>query len=495
MDFFQFNLALLQGPLSIVGSVAKQAENIVYTVVGKDSILGVTGQDSCVHLYGVDDELQPMWNSTAPPRLTVDEDGHIMSVGMLVQVEASREDVVSKTANVDESHNNLGPSSPWTGQPPPLVGLGDVELSLQPAVLSAAPLCLLMDPVVPERLYCYHAAGMDAISLQCLPFSADSSSRIFTGDPHPLVVPLLDTCPGGGIVPQPLLGVVPILDPFGETWLVAVTVQGECAVVEVKPQPTLANPLYIEGVKQNHSSDLEALEAGVFQMMSRELLLGPKDIPISQVTLSGMPLTVDTIEGRTFLHDQCKLLREKYIEYAHRVHVELTSHGTRLHEIVQEQQRLLHQVQEKMKQAQKTTGYLVGRLEKTFETTCQLEQRIKACSSLPSLRQNPLTESEMNFKSELDVMRLQNHEVFHSVIDLLVDRCEQVCQEQRLNSRVVSGSPRRQGVSMGEKAMSGGKQAMPVVPGSQMRHIKVGIMDLIVLKLVRCIAHHININF
>ncbi len=181
MDFCQFNLALLQGPLSIVGSVAKQAENIVYTVVGKDSILGVTGQDSCVHLYGVDDELQPMWNSAAPPRLTVDEDGHIMSVGMLVQVEASREDVVSKTANVDKSHNNLGPSSPWTGQPPPLVGLGDVELSLQPPVLSAAPLCLLVDPVVPERLYCYHAAGMDAISLQCLPFSADSSSRIFTG--------------------------------------------------------------------------------------------------------------------------------------------------------------------------------------------------------------------------------------------------------------------------------------------------------------------------
>ncbi len=84
-------------------------------------------------------------------------------------------------------------------------------------------------------------------------------------------------------MPQPLLGVVPILDPFGETWLVAVTVQGECAVVEVKPQPTLANPLYIEGAKQNHSSDFEALEAGVFQMMSRELLLGPKDIPISQV--------------------------------------------------------------------------------------------------------------------------------------------------------------------------------------------------------------------
>jgi hypothetical protein len=98
------------------------------------------------------------------------------------------------------------------------------------------------------------------------------------------------------------------------------------------------------------------------------------------------------------------------------VHVELTSHGTRLHEIVQEQQRLLHQVQEKMKQAQKTTGYLVGRLEKTFETTCQLEQRIKACSSLPSLRQNPLTESEMNFKSELGKFRTSQARSICSVV-------------------------------------------------------------------------------
>jgi hypothetical protein len=33
--------------------------------------------------------------------------------------------------------------------------------------------------------------------------------------------------------------VVPILDPFGETWLVAVTVQGECAVVEVQSRTIL----------------------------------------------------------------------------------------------------------------------------------------------------------------------------------------------------------------------------------------------------------------
>jgi hypothetical protein len=51
------------------------------------------------------------------------------------------------------------------------------------------------------------------------------------------------------------------------------------------------------------------------------------------------------------------------------VHVGLTSHGTRLHEIVHEQERHLQQIQEKMKQAQRATRYFVGSLEKTFETT------------------------------------------------------------------------------------------------------------------------------
>lgn len=38
-----------------------------------------------------------------------------------------------------------------------------------------------------------------------------------------------------------------------------------------------------------------------------------------QVSNSGRPLTLDTIEGKELLHDQWKLLHEKYIEYIHRV--------------------------------------------------------------------------------------------------------------------------------------------------------------------------------
>lgn len=96
------------------------------------------------------------------------------------------------------------------------------------------------------------------------------------------MVPLLDTCPGGNVVPLPLLGVAPIQDCLGETWLVAITSRGDCAVVEVKPQRVQSSPLYLEGNKQT-KGDNESLDAGVFQTMSRELLLGPKDIPIPQV--------------------------------------------------------------------------------------------------------------------------------------------------------------------------------------------------------------------
>lgn len=179
-------MTILQGPLPITGSVAKQAENIAYTVVGSDSILAVSGKDSCVHLYGVDDEMQPMWNTANPPRLTVDDDDHILSVGMLAQVvQQDQSSIPTSLLSISNQHGvnatDEDASTSWTGQPAPLVGLADVELSLQASVLSSAPISLFVDPVVPERLYCHHAAGMDAIILQWLPFSDDAANKRFTG--------------------------------------------------------------------------------------------------------------------------------------------------------------------------------------------------------------------------------------------------------------------------------------------------------------------------
>lgn len=58
-------------------------------------------------------------------------------------------------------------------------------------------------------------------------------------------------------------------------------------------------------------------------------------------------------------------------------------------------------LQDELKQAQRGTGALGGRIEKDSEETWQLEQQIKACSNLSGLRHKPLTEAELEFKSEL----------------------------------------------------------------------------------------------
>ena len=95
------------------------------------------------------------------------------------------------------------------------------------------------------------------------------------------MVPLLDTCPSDSVAPSPLLGVTAILDPLGETWLVAITSRGDCAVVEVKPQRLQASPLYLEGAKQSD----DGADPDVLGSLGRELLLGPKDIAIPQVIM------------------------------------------------------------------------------------------------------------------------------------------------------------------------------------------------------------------
>ena len=81
--------------------------------------------------------------------------------------------------------------------------------------------------------------------------------------------------------------------------------------------------------------------------------------------------------------------------------MELTSFGTRLHQNVEDQHARLQLAQDRVRQAQQGTGALAGRIEQALEKTWQLEQRVKTCSNLPGLRQKPLTEAELDFKSEL----------------------------------------------------------------------------------------------
>lgn len=256
-------------------------------VVGKDSVLAISTREGQVQVYVLADEVQPAWDLGKPPQLTVDDKGHILAVGMLVN--SSSVDEVSAM----QHKGKLGDccDSVWLGRIPPLLQLAVVDLALQPGVVDVGPVILLADPVVPERFYCQHAAGLDVILVQWLPFSGQNATKVSSEGPSPAVFPVLDIYTGVSTISQPLLGVTLVLDSLGESWIVAVTANCECAVINMKPHRTLPEPLVLGG-NSNEEQDPGCLEVGVFQMMSKELLQGPKDIPFTKVLLPGDLLCV-----------------------------------------------------------------------------------------------------------------------------------------------------------------------------------------------------------
>ncbi|KAH7307454.1 hypothetical protein KP509_22G059800 [Ceratopteris richardii] len=467
-----FNASLqLQGPLPVImgadvpndGSRSKgrgSASMMMYSNAGKDSILAVSFWDGEMHLYALADELQPMWNDTIPPRLQINSEGLLEGLGMLVE-RCSSDPLLTEDVEKDEGFvGNL--DGVWTGEPPPLLQLAVIDFALPSRVLESAPLSILGDQVVPERLYCHHAAGIDAILLQWLPFSEQSISRTSTGKP-PTVYPILDTCPVGKSVNSPLLGITQVLNGFGEVWLVAVTASCECAVIGVKSFLAL-DPLSIDvtqDAEEEAKIDEGGVSQGVLQVISKELLRGPKDIPIPQVSFSGKLLTVDSIEGKEVLHDHWKLLHEKYIEYVHRVDVELNIHVSRLQQDVQDQQQRLSEAQSKLVRAVQFSSLLVSRIAEAGEKNKMLKEQVRNHRAIFANKQMPLTATEREYLYQLDVMRLHDLDILHSAVDILKDRFERQLQCVQSKGLTKTSTLER-----------------PIVPTMQMNKLKATVDEL-----------------
>lgn len=465
-----FNASLrLQGPLPVImgadapinkSSTSKgrgPASMLMYSNAGKDSILAVTFWHGEMQLYALADELQPLWNDDIPPRLQINDEGLLEGLGMLAETCSLNstfvEDDAQKSRSLVENLDGV-----WTGQLPPLLQLAVIDFALPSSVLESAPLSILGDQVVPERLYCHHAAGIDAILLQWLPFSEQSISRTSTGKP-PTVYPILDTCPVGKSVNSPLLGITQVLNSFGEVWLVAVTSSCECAVVGMKSVLAL-DPISIDG---NRSADEETRNVeGISQVISKELLQGPKDIHIPQVSSSGRTLTLNFIEGKELLHDQWKLLHEKYIEYAHRVDVELKIHASRLYQDVQDQNRRLCEAQTKLAEAIQSSGFLTSQIAAAAQKNKFLKERVKKHRAVLANKQMPLTASECEYLSQLDVMRLHDLDILHSAVDVLKDRLERHLRLSQASNDRMKGSLRER----------------LVVPDVQMNKLKAVVNEL-----------------
>ncbi|KAH9325451.1 hypothetical protein KI387_005629, partial [Taxus chinensis] len=459
----------LQGPLPMVlgGSntnssgdertkLRHHAVGFLYNSIHKDSILAISLSDGQMQVYALADEMQPVWNIGSSPQLRI-EDGNLLSVAMIAEVKL--ENTLCVGAGYGSNKDIV--NNPWMGDPPHLLQLAVIDFALPTTLLETAPLSLLPDPIIPERLYCYHAGGIDALLLHWLPFSDRTADRSTAGK-APSVFPVLETCPTEDSVPMPLLGVTALLDSFGKAWLIVLTSVYECAVIEMKVKRE-SFPLQIEGCKETDQS-LEASETGNTEIMSRELLLGPKEIPIPQVSSSERHLTADSIEGRSILHDHCKLLHEKYVEYAHKVYVELKNHVVLLNKVVDDQQLRLQELEEKLQNVRKDKNYLRERIMNAIEVNMQLDERLKKVSNLPGVKKKPLTAAERDFKSQMDMINYEDLDVLQSAIEGLNSRFERYMRISQ---------PRQKKLST--ENVGGRKLSMP---GTQMSRLKTAVGKL-----------------
>lgn len=95
-----------------------------------------------------------------------------------------------------------------------------------------------------------------------------------------------------------------------------VTVCQECVVLEMKTWNLLL-PMHVDMDKS--ISLQEQKERDIPDIISKELLRGPKAILLPQAQPNLRSVAADSIEGRQTLHQYFKLFHENYVEYAHKV--------------------------------------------------------------------------------------------------------------------------------------------------------------------------------
>lgn len=207
----------------------------------------------------------------------------------------------------------------WLGQPPPLLGLATVDLALpQKKSKGGAFITTFFDPVMPERLYALHEGGIDSIVLHFLPFTNQTNGKEQAAR-APSVLPVLNTCYVGEESSSlcSLCGSLALSDSFGYSWVIGVTSKKDCLVVEMKTWELLL-PFRVDLLKKDISlEDSENIE--VPNIISKELLSGPRAILIPQAPPNLRSVAADSIEGRSILHQYLNVFHEYYVEYAHKV--------------------------------------------------------------------------------------------------------------------------------------------------------------------------------
>jgi nuclear pore complex protein Nup88 len=277
-------------------------------VVSKDSILVTAWSGGQLQIDALADEIQPVWSVGSPPRLRVNSNDHIMGLAMICESIEGDLPIVKLDEPLDHTI--------WLGHSPPLLRLAIVDLALPRKTGSGYVIMLFFDPLMQERLFALHDGGIDSIVLHFLPFTSQTTGKDKTMR-TPSVHPVLSTCQGESSMQSPLCGFVSLSDSFGYSWTVGVTDSRECIVLEMKTWNLLL-PIHVDMEKKSISSG-EQKERDTPEIISKELLIGPKAVLLPQASTNLRSVAADSIEGRQTLHQYFKLFHENYVEYAHKV--------------------------------------------------------------------------------------------------------------------------------------------------------------------------------
>ncbi|KAK4480707.1 hypothetical protein RD792_013789 [Penstemon davidsonii] len=434
--FVLFNSSVsLQGPLRKVcqgaaedsefqrGVCEGRAVSILYNLAGKDTILVTAWCGGQLQLDALADEIQPVWKTGSAPRLCVDSSDQIVGAAMICESAPSDLSVL----NLDQPES----TSLWLGHPPPLLRLAIVDLALPNR--DSSLIAMISDPLLPERIFCIHAGGIDSIVLHFLPFTSQASSR---EEPMrtPSVLSVLSTCQGesSSSSPAPLHGFLALSDSFGNSWIVGLTFSYECVVLQIETWNVLLSSVIDKERETVVSEELREMDAHT--IISKELLSGPKAVLLPPSAPNLRSVAGDSIEGRSMLHQYFKLFHENYVEYAHKVYFELQHHAPHLKKIISNQHSRLHEAQQKLLEVDKKQEKIEDRINHAVQLHNSLEERLQNLRSLPGMHKKPLSKAERDFKFELDRFTGVELDALKSSIEALSARLKRHIHSPQANN-------------------------------------------------------------
>eukprot|EP00850_Spirogloea_muscicola_P021362 SM000246S08205 [mRNA] locus=s246:157647:160098:+ [translate_table: standard] len=343
-------------------------------MAGSDSLLAVASRDGQVVVHLMEDRVEPAWKNNEIPTISKDRMGGILSVVTIAVAAPERQ-------NLQNSENDSRCC---------MTAIVIVDLNLAEQALDAAPIVLLPDPVLAERLFCSHAAGVEAIELPLLSLAtelhctnegqvkATSSQAPRAATPRVFSVLDIRPLPGSDAPYLPLAGLALVSSAIGETWLIAATAAAQYLVLRMPSRDALL-PTRPAGTDLSKEAGHKLEHGG--HVLIGSLASGPEDIGMPRV-LHSQALVAQSIEGRAFLHEGCKMLHKKHIEYAHKAYVELKGHHGHLRETVRSQMQHMQVCLKSLEDEEARSSRLVDRLSSAAEYNVSLEKRILRFNAL-----------------------------------------------------------------------------------------------------------------